>query len=87
MEMVYGLPMITEMKDVCEGYVTGKNHRERFNKEKAWRAKYPLELVHIDLCRSIQNELVKGNMYFITFIDDFSRMCWGYISFKINLTH
>ncbi|CAL8998208.1 unnamed protein product [Prunus brigantina] len=66
------------MKDVCEGCVSGKHHREKFDKEGAWRASYPLELVHTDLCGPMQNESIGGNRYFITFIDDFSRMCWVY---------
>ncbi|CAL9026957.1 unnamed protein product, partial [Prunus brigantina] len=78
MEMVTGLPVLTEMKDVCEGCVSGKHHREKFDKEGAWRASYPLELVHTDLCGPMQNESIGGNRYFITFIDDFSRMCWVY---------
>ncbi|CAL9020016.1 unnamed protein product [Prunus brigantina] len=78
MEMVTGLPVLTEMKDVCEGCVSGKHHREKFDKEGAWRASCPLELVHTDLCGPMQNESIGGNRYFITFIDDFSRMCWVY---------
>ncbi|CAL2232094.1 unnamed protein product [Prunus armeniaca] len=78
MEMVTGLPVLTKMKDVCEGCVSGKHHREKFDKEGAWRASCPLELVHTDLCGPMQNESIGGNRYFITFIDDFSRMCWVY---------
>ncbi|KAI5330093.1 hypothetical protein L3X38_029490 [Prunus dulcis] len=78
MEMVTGLPVLTEMKDVCEGCVSGKHHREKFDKEEAWRASCPLESVHTDLCGPMQNESIGGNRYFITFIDDFSRMCWVY---------
>ncbi|CAL8115629.1 unnamed protein product [Prunus armeniaca] len=66
------------MEDECEGCVPGKQHREPFDKEKAWRANYPLELVHTDLCGPMQNESIGGNRYFITFIDDFSRMCWKF---------
>ncbi|CAL8173996.1 unnamed protein product [Prunus armeniaca] len=76
--MVTGLPVLTEMKDVCESCVSGKHHREKFDKEKAWRASCPLELVHTKLCGPMRNKSIGGNMYFITFIDDFSRMCWLY---------
>lgn len=44
--MIYGLPTIQEMQEVCEGYALGKHHLQSFPKEKAWRAKAPLELVH-----------------------------------------
>ncbi|XP_073264238.1 uncharacterized protein [Populus alba] len=58
--------------------VLGKHHREKFDKEQAWRASYPLELIHIGMCGPMQNESIGGNKYFITFIDDFSRMCLVY---------
>ena len=34
--------------------------------------------MHTGLCGPMQNESIGGNRYFITFIDDFSRMCWVY---------
>jgi len=78
MEMVCGLPVLTEVEGVCAGCVSGKHHRKKFDKEQVWRASYPLELIHTDLCGPMQNESIRGNRYFITFIDDFSRMCWVY---------
>lgn len=41
----------TEMKEVCEIYVSRKMHREPFDKEKAWRTSHPLELMYTDVCR------------------------------------
>ncbi|KAB2626788.1 retrovirus-related Pol polyprotein from transposon TNT 1-94 [Pyrus ussuriensis x Pyrus communis] len=70
------------MKEVCEGYVSGKMHRELFNKEKVLRVSYPLELVHIDVCGPMKNEPIGGNRYFIIFIDDFLGIYWVY--FLIN---
>ena len=78
LEMVVGLPMISDMKSVCEGCVLRKHHREQFDRKGAWRAKSPLELIHTDLCGPMQCESAGGNKYFITFIDDLSRMCWVY---------
>ena len=31
--MVTGLPILTKVSDVCEGYATGKHHREKFDKK------------------------------------------------------
>ncbi|KAI5317605.1 hypothetical protein L3X38_037312 [Prunus dulcis] len=45
-EMVVGLLVLTEMKEVCEGCVSGKHHREKFDKEVAWRASCPLISAH-----------------------------------------
>ncbi|CAL9018585.1 unnamed protein product [Prunus brigantina] len=80
--MVLGLPDFSEKEGVCEGCVYGKSHREPFENEKPWRAKNPLELIHTDVYGPMQNESIGGNRYFITFIDDYSRMCWVY--FLIN---
>jgi hypothetical protein len=77
-EIVYGLPVIADSRNVCEGCVKGKHHREKFDQGEAWRAKHPLELVHTDLCGPMQVESIGGNRYFLTFIDDYSRMCWVY---------
>ena len=44
-KMVYGLPPIHELKEVCEGCALGKHNRGPFPKDQAWRAKAPLELV------------------------------------------
>ena len=56
--------------------------RKSLIKKQAWRASYPLELIHTNLCGTMQNESIGGNRYFITFIDDFLRMYQVY--FLIN---
>ena len=76
--MVLGLPEIQNGEVVCQGCVLGKGHKEPFPKESKWRANEPLELMHSDLCGPMQTASLGGNKYFITFIDDFSRMCWVY---------
>lgn len=53
-EIVYGLPEIKDASKVCKGYVMGKAHKKTFDKEKAWRATVPLELIHIDVCGPMQ---------------------------------
>ncbi|KAM1079184.1 hypothetical protein ACFX2B_013776 [Malus domestica] len=77
-EMVQGLPQLDDMNEVCEGCALGKQHRENFETGKAWRAEKPLELIHTDVCGPMKNASISGNKYFLTFIDDYSRMCWVY---------
>lgn len=72
-QMVLGLPKFSEKNELCESCVSEKLHREPFDKDNGWRASCPLELVHTNLCGPMQNELVGGNKYFVTFIDE--RMC------------
>lgn len=77
-ELVLGLPEIQEHDEVCHGCVMGKNHIEVFPRELKWRAMKPLRLIHSDRCGPIQTPSLEGNRYFITFLDDYSRMCWVY---------
>ncbi|KAI5319434.1 hypothetical protein L3X38_039142 [Prunus dulcis] len=74
-EMVQGLPRLQVTKHVCSGCATGKGHRETFDKEKVWRASQPLELIHSDICVPMQTITIGGNRYFLTLIDDHTRMC------------
>ncbi|KAI5340787.1 hypothetical protein L3X38_020061 [Prunus dulcis] len=38
----------------------------------------PLELIHSDVCGPMQSTTIRGNRYFLTFIDDCTRMRWVY---------
>ncbi|CAL2265939.1 unnamed protein product [Prunus armeniaca] len=77
-DMVVGLPEIKGIKEVCEGCVLGKQCREAFPKEATTRALTPLELIHSDICGPMQTVTKAGNRFFLTFIDDCTRMCWVY---------
>ena len=74
MNMVYGLSIIQDKKKIYEGCALRKQHREAFPKEHAWRAKEPLELIYTDICGPMKTLSHVGNIYFIIFIDDYSRM-------------
>ena len=69
---------VQEHKEVCVDYAMGKNSRSSFPKGQAWRAFYTLQLVHSDICGPMQTPSIGKNFYFLTFIDDYSRMCWIY---------
>ena len=55
-----------------------KQHRESFPVGGSYRARAPLELVHTDICGPMQTPSLGGSIYFLTFIDDFSRKTWIY---------
>ena len=76
--LVKGLPSISRNEDVCEGCMMGKQTRESFPQEEAWRATKPLELIHTDLCGPMKTPSIGGNRYILTFIDDYSRKLWVY---------
>lgn len=55
-----------------------KQHRIFFPKEISYRAWEILEIIHSDLCGLMKTPSLWGNIYFLTFIDDFSRKTWVY---------
>ncbi|BBN67207.1 transposable element gene [Prunus dulcis] len=75
-DMVQGLLKLQESEKTCSGCAIGKSHRSSFDKEIAWRASQPLELIHSDTCGPMQSITLGENRYFLTFIDDHTRMCW-----------
>ena len=76
--MVKGLPYVKHLDQFCEGCLYGKQSRKSFPQESSWKARRPLELVHIDLCGPIKPSSFGKNNYFLLFIDDFSRKTWIY---------
>ncbi|MCO5559285.1 hypothetical protein L7F22_012881 [Adiantum nelumboides] len=75
--MVHDLSLL-EMppRHVCEGCVLGKMHRFAFSQDGSVRATRKLQLVHSDVCGPMRTPSVGNSLYFVTFIDDFSRFCW-----------
>ena len=86
---------------VCESCAYGKITRTPSPKNEPKRASKKLELVHSDICGPMSESSHGGQRYFITFIDDFSRMthiyflkqkseCLGafqlFVSYAENLT-
>ncbi|MCO5606691.1 hypothetical protein L7F22_060880 [Adiantum nelumboides] len=53
-------------------------HRFSFSQDGSVRATRKLQLVHSDVCGPMRTPSVGNNLYFVTFIDDFSRFCWVY---------
>ena len=62
--MVEGLPTIGNSCDKCEACILGKTHRLPFNSRNSKRARYPLELVHIDLVGPMQVTSIGGYLYY-----------------------
>lgn len=76
--MVQGLPPIMQPTNSCESCIMAKQHRESFPVGRSNKARVPLELVHTDICGPMQTPSLGGSLYFLTFIDDFSRKTWIY---------
>ena len=61
----------------CEHYIYGKHNRVRFA-SGATRAKGILELIHSDVFGPVPVPSLGKSVYYVSFIDDFSRNIWIY---------
>ena len=62
---------------VCEHCLFGKQTQST-HKKGSTRKTERLQLVHSDVCGPMSMALMGGALYFVTFIDDFSRKVWVY---------
>ena len=58
---------------MCES----KEHKNPFSKRDP-KTKGILELVHSDVCGPMPSTYLSGYVYYVTFIDDYSRKTWVY---------
>ena len=73
-----GIPSIKSSNRACIGGVVGKHRERNYEKGKARRASQPLGLGHPDLIGPLTNPSYGVSRYVLTFIDDYSRLCWVY---------
>ncbi|MCO5562978.1 hypothetical protein L7F22_016614 [Adiantum nelumboides] len=76
-DMVASLPPLeAPVKHVCEGCILDKMQRSKFPKDGSVRATCRLQLVHSDICGPMQTPSLGNYLYFVTFIDYYSRHAW-----------
>ena len=77
-KMVTGLPKLNqEHEGTCRGCTLGKNTKGPFHNSES-RSKCILDLIHSDLCGPMSVASLSGFLYYIIFIDDYSRKTWIY---------
>lgn len=77
-KIVKGLPNLkSEHLGVCKGCAPGKNTKQSFPKS-VHKSKAILELIHTDLCGPMFVPSLNGCLYYVIFIDDYSRRTWMY---------
>lgn len=81
-----GVALTQDQSNVtCTHCMEGRQARLPF-KNVGSRATRPLELIHSDLCGPMENASFGGMRYFITYIDDFTRMVHVYfLKDKLNI--
>ena len=71
-----GLPKGTlAQSDQCKGCTMGKFVKTTFH-EKENRASMLLERIHTDVCGPLSVSSIEKHMYYVIFVDDYSRRCW-----------
>ena len=83
LQTLHGKGMVESMSnctldfDFCEHFIYGKQNRVIFP-SGATREKGILELIHIDVFGPIPIPSLGKSVYYVSFIDDFSRNTWIY---------
>jgi transposase InsO family protein len=75
-ELVRGLPLLTQVDQVCEACLAGKHRRAPFPQQAQRRSTEALQLLHGDICGPITPATPSGNRYFLLLVDDYSRYMW-----------
>jgi hypothetical protein len=74
---VTGLPEFkVDHEGVCNGCAQGKNIKNPFPKRD--NKEGVLELIHSDVCGPMPSTSISGYVYYVSFIDDYSRKTWVY---------
>jgi len=84
-KMLKVLPSIIHLNQLCERCLVGKQFCKSFLNESILRASQNLQEIHDNVCGSIKPCLLDKNLYFLFFIDDYSRKTWLYFFFKKNI--
>lgn len=62
----------------CESCFLSKSHRVSY-KALTYRASKPFYLIHSDVWGPSKINTLTGKKWFVTFIDDHTRLCWVYL--------
>ena len=66
-----------EHSGVCKGCALGKNTKKSFSRSNS-RSKGILDMIHSDICGPMSSPSLSGCLYYVLFIDDYSRKSWIY---------
>ena len=71
-----GFPKGTlEKRDTCKGCTLGKYTKSSFH-DKESQAQAILDRVHSNVCGLFSTSSTTKHIYYVIFVDDFSRKCW-----------
>ena len=62
----------------CESYILAKSHRTIYP-SRSYQASKPFYLIHSDIGGHSRINTNSRKKWFVTFIDDHTRLCWAYL--------
>ena len=75
-KVVEGIPKIQTKHDgACKGCAKGKNTKKTFPSSER-KEKGILEIIHSDVCGPMSYSSLSRYVYYVSFIDDFSKKTW-----------
>ena len=74
--LVQGMPLLTQVEQVCDACLAGKHRRAPFPQQAQRHSTEVLQLLHGDICGPITPSTPSGNRYFLLLVDDHSRYMW-----------
>ena len=75
-DMVRGLPNFCFSNHLCRNFVAGKHNRSAFPNKSEYRASKRLQLIHSDICGSMQPPTIGGRRYYFLLVDYYSWLVW-----------
>nr|GFA90737.1 zinc finger, CCHC-type [Tanacetum cinerariifolium] len=76
--LVYGIPRINHVGQICDACLLGKHSRTPFPNQAKFISKNPLDLVYGDLCGPISPATHSGKKLIFLLVDDCTRFMWAY---------
>jgi transposase InsO family protein len=73
-----GLPTIPRKLKQCDACILRKHSKQPLQDSTSIACR-KLGLIHSDLCGPMPVPSTNGNKYIMSFIDDYTRMCWVYL--------
>lgn len=81
-DLVQGLPNMKLPSQICEYCCISKQPRHALKSKGHHRSQDKLEVLYSDVCGPFETQSLGGNKYFVSFIDEFTRMLWVYLMNK-----
>lgn len=82
--MVQGLSQLKQPTQLCQDFCVSKQPRNAFKSQAPHRSKDKLEVLYSNVCGPFETLSLGGNAYFVSFVDEFTRMLWIYLIKKKN---